>query len=102
MRSPILNKQRFVATRDLFNNRCRRRHPYATLAQGQFRDRDLRFTLWIILATIPIGIAGLLLAKLLNTCNSPLRNVSVIGWACVVMAASSGFRRNSCPSSTHD
>jgi undecaprenyl-diphosphatase len=27
-----------------------------------------------------------LLAKLLNTCNSPLRNVSVIGWACVVMA----------------
>jgi undecaprenyl-diphosphatase len=56
------------------------------LAQGQFRDRDLRFSLWIILATIPIGIAGLLLAKLLNTCNSPLRDVSIIGWACVVMA----------------
>jgi undecaprenyl-diphosphatase len=56
------------------------------IARGQFRDRDLRFSLWIILATIPIGIAGLLLAKLLNTCNSPLRNVSVIGWACVVMA----------------
>ena len=58
----------------------------AAIARGQFRDRDLRFSLWIILATIPIGIAGLLLAKLLNTCNSPLRNVSVIGWACVVMA----------------
>jgi len=56
------------------------------IARGQFRDRDLRFSLWIVLATIRIGIAGLLLAKLLNTCNSPLRNVSVIGWACVAMA----------------
>jgi undecaprenyl-diphosphatase len=56
------------------------------IARGQFHDRDLRFSLWIFLATIPIGIAGLLLAKLLNTCNSPLRDVSVIGWACVVMA----------------
>jgi undecaprenyl-diphosphatase len=56
------------------------------IAHGQFRDRDLRFSLWIGLATVPIGIAGLLLAKLLNTCNSPLRNISVIGWACVAMA----------------
>jgi undecaprenyl-diphosphatase len=52
----------------------------------QYGDRDLRFAFWIALATIPIGIAGLLLAKLLNTCNSPLRSISVIGWACVVMA----------------
>jgi undecaprenyl-diphosphatase len=28
------------------------------LAHRQFRDRDLRFALWIFLATIPIGIAG--------------------------------------------
>jgi undecaprenyl-diphosphatase len=56
------------------------------IARGQFRDRDLRFSLWIVLATIPIGIAGLLLANLLNTCNSPLRTVSIIGWACVAMA----------------
>jgi undecaprenyl-diphosphatase len=61
------------------------------IARGQFRDRDLRFSLWIILATVPIGIAGLLLATLLNTCNSPLRNVSVIGWACVVMAVLLGL-----------
>jgi undecaprenyl-diphosphatase len=27
-----------------------------------------------------------LLAELLNTCNSPLRSISVIGWACVAMA----------------
>jgi undecaprenyl-diphosphatase len=61
------------------------------IARGQFHDRDLRFTLWIFLATIPIGIVGLLLAKLLNTCNSPLRDVRVIGWACVVMALLLGF-----------
>ncbi len=56
------------------------------IVRGQFRDRDLRFSIWIVLATAPIGIAGLLLAKLLNSCNSPLRNVSVVGWACVVLA----------------
>ena len=61
------------------------------IARGQFRDRDLRFSLWIILATVPIGIAGLLLATVLNTCNSPLRSVSVIGWACVVMAVLLGI-----------
>jgi undecaprenyl-diphosphatase len=56
------------------------------IARSQFCDRDLRFSLWIVLATVPIGFAGLLLAKLLNTCNSPLRTLSVIGWACVAMA----------------
>jgi undecaprenyl-diphosphatase len=54
--------------------------------KGQFQDHDLRFSLWIGLATIPIGIAGLLLANVLNTCSSPLRSVSIIGWACVAMA----------------
>jgi undecaprenyl-diphosphatase len=56
------------------------------IAHGQFRERDLRFSLWIALATIPIGVAGLLLANILNACNSPLRTISVIGWACVAMA----------------
>ena len=54
--------------------------------RGQFSDRHFRFALWIVLATIPIGLAGLALAKLLNTCNSPLRGIAVIGWACVAMA----------------
>jgi undecaprenyl-diphosphatase len=56
------------------------------IAHRQFRDRELRFSLWIVLATVPIGIAGLLLANVLNACNSPLRTLSVIGWACVAMA----------------
>ncbi|MFZ0847412.1 MAG: undecaprenyl-diphosphate phosphatase [Pseudolabrys sp.] len=61
------------------------------VAGGQFQDRYLRFSAWIVLATIPIGVAGLLLAKLLNTCTSPLRSVSVIGWACVAMAVLLGI-----------
>jgi undecaprenyl-diphosphatase len=55
--------------------------------RGKFRDRYFQFALWIVIATIPIGIAGLALAKILNTCGSPLRAVSVIGWACMAMAA---------------
>src|ERR1700690_742894 len=47
------------------------------IARGQFRVRELRFSLWIALATIPIGVAGLSLANVLNACNSPLRTVSV-------------------------
>jgi undecaprenyl-diphosphatase len=56
------------------------------IAHGQFRDRNLRFSLWIVLATIPIGVTGLSLANVLNACHSPFRNISVIGSACIVMA----------------
>jgi undecaprenyl-diphosphatase len=59
----------------------------AAAARGKFRDRYFQFALWIVIATIPIGIAGLALAKVLNSCNSPLRTVGVIGWACMAMAA---------------
>jgi undecaprenyl-diphosphatase len=57
------------------------------VARRDFKDRNFRLALWIVLATIPIGVAGLALAPVLNTCNSPLRSLSVIGWACIVMAA---------------
>jgi undecaprenyl-diphosphatase len=56
------------------------------LARGQLQDRSLRFVAWIVLATIPIGVAGVLASKLLNSCNSPVRGITVIGWACVAMA----------------
>ena len=58
----------------------------AAIGRGQFEDRYLRFSTWIVFATVPIGIAGLLASKLLNTCNSPLRGVTLIGWACFAMA----------------
>jgi undecaprenyl-diphosphatase len=56
------------------------------LVRRDFKDQYFRLALWIVLATIPIGIAGLALAGVLNTCNSPLRSLSVIGWSCIVMA----------------
>jgi undecaprenyl-diphosphatase len=58
----------------------------AAIARRKFEDRSFRLALWIVLATIPIGIAGLLASKLLNSCNSPIRSVTVIGWACLAMA----------------
>jgi undecaprenyl-diphosphatase len=56
------------------------------LAERRFADRDLKLGLLIVLATIPIGIAGLALAPVLNACNSPLRSLPVVGGACLVMA----------------
>ena len=73
----------------LFLERCarpRRRLPRA-VGRRDFDDWSFRFTIWIVLATIPIGIAGLALANVLNACNSPLRGLPVIGGACLVMAA---------------
>lgn len=57
------------------------------IARRDFNDWHLRFTIWILLATLPILIVGALLAPLLNTCNSPLRALSVVGVSCIVMAA---------------
>ena len=51
-----------------------------------FDDWHFRFVIWIALATIPIGVFGLALSKLLNTCGSPLRSLPVIGLSCIVMA----------------
>jgi undecaprenyl-diphosphatase len=59
----------------------------AAIRRRDFADWNFRFALWIVLATVPILIAGVLLAPLLNTCNSPLRTLTVIGLSCVVMGA---------------
>jgi len=66
--------------RDLFTNSL------SAVVRGELDNHYLRFSAWIVLATIPIGVAGLALAKTLNACGSPLRSLGVIGWACVVMA----------------
>ncbi|MGH6842096.1 MAG: undecaprenyl-diphosphate phosphatase [Methylocella sp.] len=63
---------------------------------GAIRRRDLddwnfRFAVWIVLATLPIAIAGQLLSPILNACHSPLRGLTVIAIACVVMAALLGL-----------
>jgi len=57
------------------------------LARRDFSDWYFRFVVWIVLATIPIGIAGIALSGVLNACGSPLRTLPVIGISCLVMAA---------------
>ncbi|HTD03804.1 undecaprenyl-diphosphate phosphatase [Undibacterium sp.] len=52
-----------------------------------FDNQSFRLAVAIVLATIPIGIAGLALSSLLNTCNSPLRSLTVIGISSLAMAA---------------
>jgi undecaprenyl-diphosphatase len=56
------------------------------IADGNYRSRDLRLTVGIIIGTLPLGILGLLLKKTLNAPNSPLRGLVVIGGACIVMS----------------
>ncbi|MEI9416275.1 undecaprenyl-diphosphate phosphatase [Mesorhizobium sp. Cs1321R2N1] len=63
----------------------------AALARRDCADRHFRLALWIVLATIPIVIAGVALSGVLNTCNSPLRSLTVIGWACIAMAVLLGL-----------
>jgi undecaprenyl-diphosphatase len=63
----------------------------SSFVRGRFREPAFLFAVCIVIATIPIGIAGLALAKTLNTCNSPLRAISVIGWSCIVMAVLLGL-----------
>jgi undecaprenyl-diphosphatase len=58
----------------------------SALVQRDFSNHALRFAFGIVIGTIPIGIAGLALAKTLNTCGSPLRELWVVGVACIVMA----------------
>ncbi|MBY0610745.1 MAG: undecaprenyl-diphosphatase UppP [Beijerinckiaceae bacterium] len=57
----------------------------SALGRRDFSDRALRFSLGIVIATIPIGICGLLLSKQLNACGTPLRSLWVIGASCIVM-----------------
>jgi undecaprenyl-diphosphatase len=55
-------------------------------AGGARNTPEFRLGAGIILATIPIVIAGELLSGILNQCHSPLRTPMVIGIACFAMA----------------
>ena len=58
----------------------------SAVRRGDYNDRWFKLAVAIVLATVPIGIAGLALSSTLNACNSPLRGLMVIGISCVVMA----------------
>lgn len=49
-------------------------------------DREFRLGAYILIATVPIGIAGLALSHILNACNSPLRTPLVVGAASFCVA----------------
>ncbi len=51
-----------------------------------FTNWHFRFAAWIVLATMPIVICGLLLSGILNQCGSPLRSLLVIGLSSLLMA----------------
>src|SRR5947209_10427511 len=58
----------------------------SALARRDFRNHSLHFAFGVVIGTVPIGLAGLALAKTLNTCGSPLRELWVVGASCIVMA----------------
>lgn len=55
------------------------------IRQRDWRSPAIRLAIAIIIATIPIGIAGLLLSSSLNACGTSLRSLWVIGIACLGM-----------------
>lgn len=59
----------------------------AAAARRDFGNWSFRFAVWIVLATLPIMIAGVLLSPILNACGSPLRSLTVIGISCIAMSA---------------
>lgn len=59
----------------------------AAVRRRDYADWNFRFFVWILLATIPVSFFGLLLSSKLNACGSPLRTLSVIGVACIIMGA---------------
>lgn len=56
------------------------------IANRNYQSKSLQLVLGIVIGTIPIGITGLIFKKLLNACNSPLRDLRVVGIACIVMS----------------
>ena len=46
-------------------------------------DPDARLLVFMVVATIPIVIAGWAASRLLNECNSPVRSLTVIAWSCI-------------------
>jgi undecaprenyl-diphosphatase len=57
----------------------------AAMRAGDWASPKFRMAVGVVIGTIPIVIAGLLLAPLLNRCDSPLRGLPVIGIACLIM-----------------
>lgn len=56
------------------------------IQQHRFQTHEFRLAIGIVFATIPIGVAGLLLSSMLNACNSQFRGLQVIALSSVAMS----------------
>lgn len=56
------------------------------IAHQDYQSKSLRLTLGLLIGTLPIVIIGLLLKKTLDAPNSPLRSLTVIGIASIMMS----------------
>lgn len=72
------------------------RESSAAMHSRNFQDPSFRLAVGIVVATIPIGIAGMALSSVLNVCNSPLRGLLVIGVASIGMAILLGISELTC------
>jgi undecaprenyl-diphosphatase len=59
---------------------------WAAITRGETRSVEFLHAVGVVFATVPIVIGGLALSKALNTCDSPLRALWVIGASSLAMA----------------
>jgi undecaprenyl-diphosphatase len=57
-----------------------------SIRDSDYQSRAFRLTTGIIVGTIPIGFLGLLTGEIINDPISPLRDLRVIGVACIMMS----------------
>jgi undecaprenyl-diphosphatase len=62
-----------------------------SIASRNYNSPKFVLLVGICIATLPIGFAGITLSGVLNSCNSPLRGLTLIGIASLVMAALLGI-----------
>lgn len=56
---------------------------FRSIKSRRFDDPDVRLLIFMIVATVPIVIAGWVASGPLNACNSPFRSLTVIAWSCI-------------------
>lgn len=68
----------------------------SAIRERNFQDPSFRLAVGIVVATLPIAMAGIALSSVLNACNSPLRGLMVIGVSSIVMAVLMGISELTC------
>ena len=59
---------------------------WQAIKEKDFLASPFRMLIAILLATVPIGVAGVLMSSMLNACNTQLRSLQVIAIMSIVMA----------------